>query len=297
MEIRNLLTFIEVANLQNFTQASRVLGYSQSNISAQIRQLEKELGVVLFERMARGVHLTQYGCELLPIARDVVALSNQMGRFAQTESEIEGVLRIGVVESIFHACFQPLVISYARRFPKIKLELTVDGTMQLQDMVQKNQLDVACIINDLLPQSKWTRFYDQKVKILLVARRKHPLAQKEYIMLPELSREKCIMMENSSPYVAHFYHLLAMEGVLIDPFLTLQSAQMASQLIQQEDYVSFLPEYTVKDLIRQGVLCELKTPGYEQWQSIQLISCLSKVETRPLLGYIEEAKSALNQLL
>ena len=60
MEIRNLLTFIEVANLQNFTQASKVLGYSQSNISAQIRQLEEELGVVLFERMARGVHLTQY---------------------------------------------------------------------------------------------------------------------------------------------------------------------------------------------------------------------------------------------
>lgn len=64
MEIRNLLTFIEVANLQNFTQASKVLGYSQSNISAQIRQLEEELGVVLFERMARGVHLTQYGQEL-----------------------------------------------------------------------------------------------------------------------------------------------------------------------------------------------------------------------------------------
>ena len=297
MEIRNLLTFIEVANLQNFTQASKVLGYSQSNISAQIRQLEEELGVVLFERMARDVHLTQYGQELLPIARDVVALSNQMGRFAQTESEIEGVLRVGVVESIFHTCFESLIISYARRFPKIKLDLTVDGTMRLQELIQKNQLDVACIINDLLPQSQWNRFYDQKVKILLVARREHPLVKKGSIELSELSQEKCIMMENSSPYVAHFYHLLAMEGVCIDPFLTLQSAHMARQLIRQENYVSFLPEYTVQDLIQQNVLCELKTPGYEQWQSIQLISHLNKVETRPLLGYVEEAKIALNRLL
>ena len=150
MEIRNLLTFIEVANLQNFTQASRVLGYSQSNISAQIRQLEKELGVVLFERMARGVHLTQYGCELLPIARDVVALSNQMGRFAQTESEIEGVLRIGVVESIFHACFQPLVISYARRFPKIKLELTEDTLPdQILHRVLRQEGHIIFLLNQL----------------------------------------------------------------------------------------------------------------------------------------------------
>lgn len=296
MEIRNLVTFIEVANLQNFTQASKVLGYSQSNISAQIRQLEEELGVVLFERMARGVHLTQYGQELLPIARDVVALSNQMGRFVQTESEIEGVLRVGVVESIFHACFEDLIINFSKRFPKVKLELTVDGTMQLQELVQKNQLDVACIINDLLPKSKWNRYYDRKAKILLVARKEHPLARGDSITLEDLRQEKCVMMEDTSPYVAHFYHLLAMEGVMIEPFLILQSAQMARQLIQKGNYVSFLPEYTVRDLIEQDILRELKIPGYEQWQSVQLISHANKVETRPLSGYLEEAEKVLDRL-
>ncbi len=297
MEIRNLLTFIEVANLQNFTQASKVLGYSQSNISAQILQLERELGVTLFERMPRGVHLTQYGQELLPIARDVVALAGKMGHFAQTDSEIKGVLRVGVVESIFHACFEALIIQFARRFPKIKLELTVDGTIQLQQLVQKNQLDVACIINDPLPKSQWNCYYAKKTKILLVARKGHPLAQKETIAPEDLSREKCVMMENTSPYVSHFYHFLAMQGTPVEPFLILQSAHMASQMIQKENYVSFLPEYTVRHLVQNGILCVLKIPGYEQWQSIQLISHPNKVETRPLLGYLEEAQKILDLLL
>lgn len=297
MEIRNLLTFIEVANLENFTQAGNVLGYTQSNISTQIRQLEDELGVTLFERMARGVRITQYGQELLPIAREIVALSTKMGRFAQKESEIEGELRVGVVESIYHACFESLIINYARRFPKIKLVLTVDGTMQLEELVSKNQLDVACNINDPLPESKWNIYHSQKTRILIVARSEHPLAKKTTISAEALTKQKCVMMEDTSPYVQHFYHQLSMEGVILEPFLSIQSAYMASQLLLKEDYVSFLPEYTVRKLIDNKKLVVLKIAGYEQWQSIQLISHLNKVQTLPLVGYLQEAEKALLHLL
>ena len=61
MEIRNLNTFLQVASIKNFTQAGRNLGYSQSNISAQIQQLEQEVGAPLFNRIGRQVTLTQYG--------------------------------------------------------------------------------------------------------------------------------------------------------------------------------------------------------------------------------------------
>ena len=66
MEIRNLYTFLQVASTQNFTQASRILGYSQSNVSTQIQQLEEDVGAKLFDRIGRGVVLTQYGQQLVP---------------------------------------------------------------------------------------------------------------------------------------------------------------------------------------------------------------------------------------
>ncbi len=72
MELRNLNTFLKVASLQNFTQASRELGYSQSNVSAQIKQLEQEMGAPLFDRIGRNVYLTSYGEALVPYARQIV---------------------------------------------------------------------------------------------------------------------------------------------------------------------------------------------------------------------------------
>ena len=65
MEIRNLMTFIHVAELNSFTKASRALDYSQSTISFQIKQLEDELGYLLFERINHTISLSEKGRELL----------------------------------------------------------------------------------------------------------------------------------------------------------------------------------------------------------------------------------------
>ena len=70
MELRLLETFLQVAATRNFTRAARALGYSQSNVSAQIARLEQEVGAPLFDRIGRGVFLTSYGERLLPRAQD-----------------------------------------------------------------------------------------------------------------------------------------------------------------------------------------------------------------------------------
>ena len=65
MEIRNLITFVQVAELNSFTKAAKALGYSQSTISFQIKQLETELDCLLFERINHTISLTEKGRELL----------------------------------------------------------------------------------------------------------------------------------------------------------------------------------------------------------------------------------------
>ena len=78
MEIRNLKTFLRVAALRNFTAAAKELGYSQANVSAQIKQLEEEVGAPLFDRIGRGVAPTQYAEALLPHARAIINSAAQM---------------------------------------------------------------------------------------------------------------------------------------------------------------------------------------------------------------------------
>ena len=75
MELRNLITFISVAELGSFTKAAEQLGYSQSTVSFQIKQLEKELDCLLFERINHTVTLTERGEELVSYAHRIRALT------------------------------------------------------------------------------------------------------------------------------------------------------------------------------------------------------------------------------
>ena len=77
MELRNLITFIHVAELGSFTRAAEQLGYSQSTISFQIKQLEEELNCLLFERINHTITLTEKGRELVSYAHQVRTLTDE----------------------------------------------------------------------------------------------------------------------------------------------------------------------------------------------------------------------------
>lgn len=100
MELRNISTFLKVAGTQNISKAADQLGYSQSAVTVQIRQLEKELGTQLFERIGKRITLTERGVEFTTYANEIMKLTNQALTFANAESEMEGTLRIGGVESV-----------------------------------------------------------------------------------------------------------------------------------------------------------------------------------------------------
>ncbi len=77
MEFRNINTFLKVASTQNFSKAAEQLGYSQSAVTVQIRQLEKELGTPLFERIGKRVSLTERGEEFTAYANEIMRVTNQ----------------------------------------------------------------------------------------------------------------------------------------------------------------------------------------------------------------------------
>ena len=89
MEIRHLISFLQVAMLKSFTKAGDSLGYSQANVSLQIRQLESELGVPLFDRIGKTAHLTQYGEMLVPYAQNIVSTTTTIDNmFREKENNV-----------------------------------------------------------------------------------------------------------------------------------------------------------------------------------------------------------------
>ena len=78
MEVRNLVTFLKVTELKSFSRAAEALDYSQSAVTVQIQQLERELGVQLFDRIGKTVSITQYGKDFVSYARDVVSACQRL---------------------------------------------------------------------------------------------------------------------------------------------------------------------------------------------------------------------------
>ena len=81
MEFRNINTFLKVAGTQNFSRAAQQLGYSQSAVTIQIRQLEEELQVQLFERIGKRVYLTEKGQEFVAYANEIMRVTERAKNF------------------------------------------------------------------------------------------------------------------------------------------------------------------------------------------------------------------------
>lgn len=297
MEIRNLRTFLQVASMQNFTKAGDALGYSQSNISAQIQQLEKEVGASLFDRIGHRVTLTQYGQALIPYAQQIVSTAMRIENFLRSEAAMEGTIRIGMVESLFEMFFEPAIVSYRRRFPKVKIELTVDATSDLQERLRKSELDLACLIDDvLLPQTEWICWHAQQVQVIVVASPNNPLARKDSVHLHELETEEFILMEESAPYSVHFHRIMASHGIAICSFLKMQNASMARRLVETGNYLAVLPDYTVKTAALEGRVKILNIPEFSQTQAVQVILHKNKTVTPLIQGFLDEICTTLQTI-
>lgn len=117
MEVRNLVTFLKVTELKSFSRAAEALDYSQSAVTVQIQQLERELGVQLFDRIGKTVSITQYGKDFVSYARDVVSAIARAQRLCLVGFRAElAPCASGTLNSLLTASFSNIVPLYHELF-------------------------------------------------------------------------------------------------------------------------------------------------------------------------------------
>src|SRR5580698_8906944 len=121
MEVRQLQFFRTLAEELNFTRTAEKVHTVQSNVTAQIKALEEELGMPLFDRLGRRVAITDAGRRFLPFAEQALAAMEQGQRAIQAGAEPSGPLRIGAPESVLTYRLPQVLRSYRRRFPHVEL--------------------------------------------------------------------------------------------------------------------------------------------------------------------------------
>lgn len=150
IELRNVETFFWVATLGSFRAASDKLNTTQPAVSQRIASLEADLGVLLFERDARGVKLTAKGHELLSHAERMLQVRRDMFEAAREQNVMTGTVRIGVAETIVQTWLPTLIELIHSTYPALVLEIEVDTTHVLRSHLMSRQIDLAFLMGPVL---------------------------------------------------------------------------------------------------------------------------------------------------
>jgi DNA-binding transcriptional LysR family regulator len=196
-ELRQLRYFVAVAEERNLTRAARRLHIAQQSLSQQIRSLEAQLGVALFERTTRGVELTELGEVLLREARPVLAQAERavdaVRRAARGE---QGELRVGFLASVANHLMPPLVRSFRERHPGVALH-TEDVTIAaLVAGLREGSLDAGISRPPLVDDLESELIASEPVAAVLPDG--HPLAERDELGLSELAGEPWVLTPRES---------------------------------------------------------------------------------------------------
>ena len=142
MDTNVLKTFIAVCEYSGFSAAAKELGYTQSTVSSQIKQLEKELDVRLFDRYYHKINLTEKGVLVLHQARNILNAQVKMLDSLNSAESIEGEIRLSMSSSVCSRYFKNDFLRFHHQYPEIKVEITENGTEQMFAKLRKNETDL-----------------------------------------------------------------------------------------------------------------------------------------------------------
>jgi DNA-binding transcriptional LysR family regulator len=195
MDLRHLRYFVAVAEERHFTRAAERLGIKQPPLSLQIRQLERELGTLLFRRLTRGVELTEPGTLLLEEARQILERVERTKVNVQNRARGKtGHIRVGFAGVVyFHPRVPSFLQAYRERYPGVLLSPVQGHVPDLVKAVEAGSVDVAFVRLPLEYNEAITIYplVDATMRIALPSY--HPQARKRSVSLATLAQEKLIL--------------------------------------------------------------------------------------------------------
>ena len=262
MDIKNLTTFIYVAELRSFTKAADRLGFSQSTVSFQIKQLETELSCQLFERINHTVHLTEKGREVLEYAHQINRMTREL-KDSMKEEVSFGYIRLAMADSLCTSLLSRDFLRFRELYPNISLKIIAAGTEEMFRLMNHNEADAILTLDNHIYNTEYRILREEKVRTFFVAGAGTRIASASSLSIEELLLQPFILTEKGMSYRRLLEEKLAELSLEVQPVLEIGSTELICSLAEQGAGISFLPEYVIKDRVKAGTLVCLPVSGLE----------------------------------
>lgn len=287
MEIRNLRSFVRVAQLSSFSKAAKELGYSQAAITIQIQQLEEELATRLFERFNKTIQLSEEGELFLVHAQEILQAVQSAKTCMKKDKEPQGHLRIGTIESLCTSLFPSIIKEYHTRYPKVTISLEAASPKQLLEHLHQHKLDLIYILDQPIYDANLRSTIFEEEEVVFVCSHLHPLAQKASCSLAELAKEKWILTEEDASYRCALSNYFSQQEINITPALAAGNTDLIISLLQDDFGISFLPKRLVLPYLEDQTLVALQPKDLHFTIYRQLLYHKNKWLTSPMQAFIQ----------
>lgn len=245
MNIRDLKYIIAVAELKNFSKAADACFVSQPTLSNQIKKLENELDVQIFERSNKKVLVTEVGEKLIASAQKIIEEAVHIKEIAtHSKDPLSGNLKLGAFPTLSAYIFPKIVGDIKKELPKIKLILVEDKTASLLEKLKSGELDAAFIAlpvqDDYLESA--TLFDDE---FMLATGKGHPLAKQKQITHMDLLKYKLLLLEEGHCLRDQSLEVCHLTG-LEEEDVRATGLETLRQMVKAGTGITFIPKIAIQ---------------------------------------------------
>lgn len=252
MNIKDLVIFHTVANCGSINRAAKELNYVQSNVTSRIQKLEESLNTKLFFRHQRGITLTNEGEAMLPYAKKVISLVDEMKQIATDSDNPSGKIDIASVETVIKL---PYILSaYLNKHQLVDLTLSTGVTAELKEKVLNYQLDGAFVTkSEITNDSKLNEIEVFQEKLVLIA-------NEDNLSMDELLERPILRFSEGCGYRSKLNEWLADEKIIPKKVMELGTIETTLGSVMSGLGIAYVPYAAVENYVGQNLIYSYELP-------------------------------------
>ncbi len=290
MELREINAFLQVAQFKSFSKAAKHLGYSQAAITIQIKQLEQELGVHLFDRIGKQISLTRDGELFFGHANTIMQELAQARETLSGDRVLHGTLRIGTIESICTVLLPQVMKQCHALHPQVNVRITIDSPDVLLNSLTNGTLDLVYILDQQVHDERFVKVLEMPEEAVFTAASSNPLTARQQIPLDEILSQPFILTERDASYRLMLERYLAAKEQVICPYLSIGNTEFIIHQLIGSSSLSFLPAFAIAPEEKQGLLRALDVEQFHMQVWRQVIYHKDKWVTQEMEAFFQLLK-------
>ena len=258
MEIKNLITFLKIAEYESFTKAATVLGYTQPTITFQLKQLESELQIKLFDRIGNHIQITEAGTSLLDYAKQIVCLAEEANHVI-TKNDTPPLLPLRIT-GVCSACLgllPELIRQYHQKYPNIRFEANTSNIDDIYLKLVNGSTDIGIIMDFSKSCNDFQIAYVESNPLCFICAPDNPLASMKSVDLQSLATFPLIVTEKHCSYRTLFMEMVTQYNSNPNLVFESENTEIIKRFVAYGLGISLLPEIAVRQELEEKKLCKI----------------------------------------